>query len=144
MPISSSCPAGDIRLIGGRIDNDGGFRTAGALRLVSAQTYIAPGTGYTNLNAEEWAMFDPNENQAGYLVSSPVSITVESNGKAAGVPLAWGGKLTLRAPEIVQAGVLRAPLGAIVLDAVDSVDDDRQSGCGQADSEARQPHFGVA
>lgn len=116
--------AGDIRLIGGRIDNDGGFRTAGALSLVSAQTYVAPGTGYTNLNAEEWAMFDPNESQAGYLVSSPVSITVESNGKAAGVPLAWGGKLTLRAPEIVQAGVLRAPLGAIVLDAVDSVDDD--------------------
>ncbi|MBN9505341.1 MAG: filamentous hemagglutinin family protein [Altererythrobacter sp.] len=114
--------AGDIRLIGDRISTTGGFRTAGALRFVAAQTYIAPGTGYGNISTEDWAMFDPDENWTGYLVSSPMSIAVESNGAEAAVPLTWGGKLTLRAPEIVQAGVLRAPLGTIVLDAVNSTD----------------------
>lgn len=114
--------SGDIRLLGDRVNSDGGFSSAGAVRFHSAQTYVAPGTGWGGISAEEYAMFDPDESWAGYLVNSPVSVTVESNGADAAVPLTWGGKLTLRAPEIVQAGVLRAPLGTIVLDAVDSFD----------------------
>lgn len=116
--------SGDIRLLGDRVNSDGGFISAGAVRFLSAQTYVAPGSGGGPISTEDYAMFDPDESWTGYLVNSPVSVTVESNGADAAVPLTWGGKLTLRAPEIVQAGVLRAPLGAIVLDAVDSVDEE--------------------
>jgi filamentous hemagglutinin len=52
-----------------------------------------------------------------FTLSAGNSITVRSNGNAAPVPMSAGGKLTLSAPTIVQAGVVRAPLGSIKFDA---------------------------
>lgn len=114
--------AGDIRLVSQRDSGLGGLGSSGAIRFTSAQTYVTPGNSHISAFVEEGMQFEVGENDPGYLVSSPISVEVRSNGAAAPVPLSWGGKLTLRAPEIVQAGVLRAPLGTIALDAVDTVD----------------------
>lgn len=113
---------GDIRLVATRNGSGGGLVTGGTIRFESAQTYVAPGVnaGY-DLNID-YQQYDLDENWPGFLVSSPVSVTVQGNGGRAQVPLSWGGRVTLRAPEILQAGVLRAPLGSIVLDATDSFD----------------------
>lgn len=111
---------GDIRLIGHR-ENVAGVVSGGAIRFDSAQVYAAPGWDWIS-GVPEFVQYDPAANMPGFLVSSPVSIEVRGNGGAAPLPLAWGGKLTLRAPEIIQAGVLRAPLGTIALEAADGVD----------------------
>ena len=55
-----------------------------------------------------------------YEIATPGSITVLPGGATAPVYSA-GGSMTLRAAEIYQSGVLKAPLGEIVLDATDSL-----------------------
>src|SRR6266850_4971963 len=75
----------------------GSFSVAGDVTLNAAQVYPTLLSNYT--------------------LSSTGSITILSNGNAAPVPMSAGGTLTLSAPTIVQAGVVRAPLGAIKFDA---------------------------
>ncbi|MEQ1592642.1 MAG: filamentous hemagglutinin family protein [Thiobacillaceae bacterium] len=97
---------GDLRLIGVIAPGDasltpsGHFNTAGDLNLSAAQVYPTTLSEYT-------------------LESSKPDgrIAIHSNGAAASTPLAAGGAVTLRADYIDQAGVLRAPLGKITLDA---------------------------
>lgn len=118
---------GDIRLIGGisrgyqettGLYRFGGFSTGGAVRFDAAQVYVQIGQLDTSAGgANERAEIDP-----GYLVRSGESITIVSNGNDAAVPLTYGERLTLRAPVIEQAGILRSPGGQLRLEAVDTVD----------------------
>jgi filamentous hemagglutinin family protein len=78
-----------------------GLDTSGNLTLEAQQIYPTTNTDFTITTASSVA-----------IASSP--------GKAA-TPLSAGGILTLNAPSIVQGGVLRAPMGEITLNAVDSV-----------------------
>lgn len=54
---------------------------------------------------------------ANFTLSATDSIHIRGNGNTTLIPLAAGGSLTLQAPEITQAGVVRAPLGSIHFDA---------------------------
>lgn len=102
--------AGDIRLtVGYGTQPVGRLQTPGALILESAQTYV------TTANAPRAA------NDPGFLVSSGHSVVFTGNGAAAPAPYSYGEKLTVRAPDIVQGGVLRAPLGSISLEATNSL-----------------------
>lgn len=105
---ASFTSSGDLRLVGvpGSTKTDTVFNirnvtgtliAAGAIEFIAAQVYP------TTLGA--------------FAVNSTTSVTIRSNGGAAPMPLSAGGKLTISAPTITQAGVLRAPLGTISLDA---------------------------
>ncbi|KGM32158.1 hypothetical protein, partial [Inquilinus limosus] len=85
---------GDIRFAGIAGSNLGTLTTAGNLVLQAAQIYP-----------------DTDQN---FTVNALGKVTVQPNGKAA-MPLSIGGILTIAAPEIVQNGTIRAPLGRIVL-----------------------------
>jgi filamentous hemagglutinin len=87
-----------------------GLRTAGALELQAAQVYAGARLAGSQLYGDR-AATDP-----GFLVSSPVSITVQGNDLPAATPLSFGERLTLRAPVIQQGGVLRAPQGQLRLE----------------------------
>lgn len=97
---------GDIRLIGVIPIGDksltpvGHLGTAGDLALTAAQVYPTTLSEYTLQS-----------------VKTDGRISIQRNGASAPVPLAAGGALTLKADYIDQAGVLRAPLGKIELDA---------------------------
>ncbi|ETI64127.1 hypothetical protein C100_08995 [Sphingobium sp. C100] len=117
--------AGDIRLIAGLNSADtsgltrsGGFSTGGAIRFDAAQVYVSTGLVGTNPGS----VFERDDLDPGFLVRSGQSITIASNGNAATVPLTFGERLTLRAPVIEQAGVLRSPGGQLRLEAVDTMD----------------------
>ncbi len=98
---------GDLRLVG-VIPNDGSgslmptgqMTTAGDLTLTASQVYPTTLSSYT-------------------LESSKAGgkIAIVGSGGIPDVPLAGAGEVTIRADVIQQAGVLRAPLGRIVLDA---------------------------
>lgn len=104
---ASFSSAGDLRLVGmpgstfvdgAQVPNVTGMLTAaGDLEFVAAQIYPSILSTFT--------------------VASATSVTIRGNGGAADVPLSAGGSLKIAAPNIVQAGVVRAPLGAISLDA---------------------------
>ncbi len=116
---------GDIRLIGGRAtESAGSLQSPGTILFDAAQTYVAPGTGNMGSGALEYLQYEWEDTNPGFLVSAGESVEFRSNGGAAPVPLSWGGKLTVRAPEITQAGVLRAPLGTIALEAQDRTDEE--------------------
>jgi len=96
-----------------------GLFLPGALELRAAQVYVtsrqqllASSTTATLVRADA----DP-----GFLVRSGVSVTVTGTGAGTEVPLSFGERLTLRAPTIVQGGVLRAPQGQIRLEGSESV-----------------------
>jgi len=102
---------GDIRLESeGEISSRARISIGGALTLQAAQVYIT-----SNIGASR-STLDP-----GFLINSNQSVTILGNGAAAPVPFSYGDRLTIRAPEIVQAGVLRAPLGEIRLEGSRSV-----------------------
>ncbi|AHF93378.1 filamentous hemagglutinin [Opitutaceae bacterium TAV5] len=101
---------GDIRLTMGTSSwMAGRLQSPGALVLESAQTYV---TTASQLRAD---------NHEGFLLQSGQSVTFLGNGSAAPVPYSFGETLTVRAPDIVQAGVLRAPQGKINLEATRSL-----------------------
>jgi filamentous hemagglutinin family protein len=105
---------GDIRLSSGSAGYLPGFVAAGlispgAISLESAQVYV---TSRARSAGAERVDGDP-----GFLVLSATGISVAGNGRPAPVPLSFGERLTLRAPVIVQAGILRAPQGQIRLEA---------------------------
>lgn len=114
--------SGDIRLvsglsIGGEVplpgtSTTGGIMSGGALSFSAAQVYAMSGQG---------VQFDRSDSDPGFLVRSGAAIEIVSNGAASPVPLAFGERLTLRAPVIEQAGVLRAPQGQIRLEASESL-----------------------
>ncbi|TWT13050.1 filamentous haemagglutinin family protein [Reyranella sp. CPCC 100927] len=101
--------AGDVRLTGvtkwtydpvvnaSKPSLVGRFATAGDLDITAAQIYPTVLSNYT--------------------LASTTSIAVHANGNAHPVPLSAGGGITLAAPAIMQAGVIRAPMGAIRFDA---------------------------
>lgn len=100
---------GDIRLKGIRIDSReldfvGEFKTFSRLNLTAAQVYPTSLTEFTLAVAG-----DPDG-----------TVTFNKSGHAAPVLSALG-SLTVQGPNIVQNGVLTAPLGEIVLDATKSV-----------------------
>ncbi|WP_026872882.1 filamentous haemagglutinin family protein [Inquilinus limosus] len=92
---------GDIRFAGSTGNAPGRLDTAGDLVFRAAQLY--PATDQT------------------FTVNALGKVTVGRSGKA-GMPLSIGGQLTITAPEIVQNGTIRAPLGRIVLGLEGSVD----------------------
>ncbi len=103
--------AGDIRLTVGNAATAkvGRLHSAGALTLSAAQTYVTT------------ASVARPEGHAGFLVSSDRSVTFLGNGAPAPAPFSYGETLTVSAPVITQAGVLRAPLGGIRLNATESL-----------------------
>jgi filamentous hemagglutinin family protein len=104
---------GDIRLHGSEANDPNqpaGLFSAGALAFNAAQTYVTARAGVVRQSS------DP-----GFLVSSNRSVTFTGNGGAAPVPYSFGERLTVRAPSIVQGGVLRAPQGEIRLEASQSL-----------------------
>lgn len=106
---------GDIRLSAGTAPFSPGFVASGlispgAIILDSAQTYV---TSRTRGSTAERVEADP-----GFLVLSGTRISVKGNGRDAPVPLSFGERITLRAPEVVQGGVLRAPQGQIRLEGI--------------------------
>ncbi|MDQ8728078.1 filamentous haemagglutinin family protein [Bradyrhizobium sp. LHD-71] len=106
---ASFASTGDLRLVGlpgstwseekqGQDPNVTGTLTiAGDLELIAAQVYPTTMSAFT--------------------LKSTTSVTFRSNGLPSPMPLSAGGSLTVSAPMIVQAGTVRAPLGAIALDA---------------------------
>ncbi len=107
--------SGDIRLsdhdASGIISTTPGLFSDGALDFESAQLYVSSRLQSLLVTGLERPDADP-----GFLVRSNVSITVTGNGRPAPLPLSFGERLTLRAPAIVQGGVLRAPQGQIRLE----------------------------
>lgn len=93
--------SGDLRLIGVEVDDalQGTLSTAGDLTLSAAQVYPTTLTEFTV--------------SAGTGTQGTLSIT--QNGTAAEA-LSAGGQLTLQAPNVVQAGTVRAPFGTITID----------------------------
>lgn len=97
---------GDLRLTGVRTSQQqrdflGEFTSAGDLTLAARQIYP------TTLSDFKVSI---RNNPLG-------TLSVTQNGKAGDTPLSVAGKLTLAAPNIVQGGTLRAPIGEIRLDA---------------------------
>jgi filamentous hemagglutinin family protein len=80
----------------------------GTLTLEGAQVYV------TSSKASRSSPSD-----LGFLVTARQSVTINGNGAPAPVPYAYGERLTIRSPDITQAGVLRAPLGEIRLEGLD-------------------------
>src|SRR5262249_33483256 len=62
-----------------------------------------------------------SDTDPGFLINAGGTLTIRSNGGDAPVPFSYGERLTLRAPDILQAGGLRAPLGEIRLEGSRSV-----------------------
>ncbi|MDI4236717.1 filamentous hemagglutinin family protein [Bradyrhizobium sp. Arg237L] len=107
---ASFISVGDLRLVGvpgyTTMSADGGsvqvpnitgtLAAAGNLDFVAAQVYA------TTLSA--------------FTIKTTKSVAIYSNGSAAPVPLSAGSNLTISASSILQAGVVRAPLGAITFD----------------------------
>ncbi|EIP96893.1 filamentous hemagglutinin family N-terminal domain protein [Opitutaceae bacterium TAV1] len=102
---------GDIRLTvgSGPVYFVGRLQSPGALTFESAQTWV---TTASRVRAAT---------DNGFLIQSGRSVTFAGNGNAAPVPYSYGETLTVRAPEIVQGGVVRAPQGRINLQATDSL-----------------------
>ncbi|HTT25880.1 MAG TPA: hypothetical protein VMH90_02805, partial [Thermoplasmata archaeon] len=106
---------GDIRLSdrdeAGNASQSPGLLTPGALALTSAQVYVT---------SRQETGDDPLDRPAGdpgFLVQSAekISIVGTSNATPPPVPQSFGERLTLEAPVIDQAGVLRAPQGQLFL-----------------------------
>jgi len=57
-----------------------------------------------------------------FTITAGSSVTIAAAGGSAATPLSAGGILTINAPTITQNGVLRAPMGEITLNAVNTVD----------------------
>src|SRR5262249_12963020 len=103
--------SGDIRLNPqGQGSGNARLSAGGTLTLDAAQVYV------TSALAARPSPSDP-----GFLVNVGSSVTVRGNGTPAPVPFAFGERLTIRARDIVQDGVLRAPLGEIRLEGSQSV-----------------------
>ena len=96
-----------------------GFLVPGDLLLRSAQVYVA---SRNRDSVSAGSNLERPDADPGFLVRSYASIDVEGNGQPTTAPLSYGERLTLRAPEITQGGVLRAPQGQIRLEARDRDD----------------------
>ena len=57
-----------------------------------------------------------------FTITADSSVTIAAAGAGAATPLSAGGILTINAPTITQNGVLRAPMGEITLNALNTVD----------------------
>jgi filamentous hemagglutinin len=98
--------AGDVRAVGIRIRRDtkdflGELNLAGDLTIEASQVYPSTLTDYT-INAGG----DGDE-----------TVRIQGSGGAAAPVLSAGGSLTVNAPNIVQAGTLKAPFGTLALNA---------------------------
>jgi filamentous hemagglutinin family protein len=110
--------SGDVRLSSssaqGFTDTSPGLVSNGALSFEATQVYVTSREEGDAANGLVRAPSDP-----GYLVQSDQSISISRIPGAPttpAVPLSFGERLTLSAPQIVQGGVLRAPAGEIILD----------------------------
>jgi filamentous hemagglutinin family protein len=112
--------AGDIRLKSYSLafaQTPAGVYSGGSLRFDAAQVYV---TSREQGGSPNESLTLP-DNLPGFLVEAAERIEVRGNGAAAPVPLSFGERLTLRAPVIVQGGVVRAPQGQIRLEGSESV-----------------------
>jgi filamentous hemagglutinin len=96
---------------------EGALETSANLNLQGAQLYPTTATGFAINDLPV----------AGTLSSpaSPTSVTISSalpSGTIPATPLSAGGSLSINATDIVQSGVLRAPLGQIALNGVPILD----------------------
>lgn len=103
--------SGDVRAIGIRIRNDtkdylGELKLAGNLNIAAAQLYPATLTDY----------------QFTVGGSGNETITILSSGGARGQVYSAGGNLTIAAPNIIQKGVIKAPFGALTLNAAQTLE----------------------
>lgn len=94
----------------------GSLTTAGDLSLQAAQVYPTTQSRFTLSVAERAA------NTSASTVVEGGTLTVSGNGRQGGTVYSAGGKLTLEADTIRQAGVVKAPLGEIRLNATTSLD----------------------
>jgi filamentous hemagglutinin len=94
----------DIRTRGTQAGVTGSLETTGDITLKSRQLYPATNSAFKVESTGEGR-----------------TIKVESNGVTPKLPLSAGGALTLKADNIVQGGTVRAPFGAITLDAKDTL-----------------------
>ncbi|MGJ0483532.1 MAG: filamentous hemagglutinin family protein [Methylomicrobium sp.] len=97
---------GDVRAVGIRMRRDtkdflGELKLAGDLTIEASQVYPSTLTGYT-INVKG------NGNE---------TLRIQSSGGSGGPVFASGGSLTVKAPNIVQSGVLKAPFGTLALNA---------------------------
>ena len=105
--------SGDIRLqSAGQSNGKARLQAGGTLTLDAAQVYVTTATSSR-------APYDGRD--PGFLIQAGRSVTVVGNGAPAPVPYSYGERLTIRAPDITQGGVLRAPLGEIHLEGSQSV-----------------------
>ncbi len=86
---------------GGDIRGNGIVSVAGEITLTAAQIYP------TTLSSFSVFAYDHANGQG--------KVAIESSGKPSGVPLSAGGSINIQASNILQNGVLRAPLGSITL-----------------------------
>ena len=110
---------GDVRFIGREVNvaaegqtdtifQSGALRTAGSLEFRASQLYPATRTRF-DVQAGAGA-------PAAAAANTPRSyLLVQGNGTAAGEVYSVAGQLTLQAPQIVQAGTVRAPQGTLAL-----------------------------
>lgn len=116
--------AGDIRLNAGTFSQrrasspPPGLFSGGEIIFDAAQVYMT--SRVQDTNASNNNMHRPPE-FPGFLVEAAERIEIRGNGAPAPVPMSFGERLTLRAPEIVQGGVLRVPQGEIRFEASESV-----------------------
>ncbi len=106
-----------------KLNSDGDVRLTGVIPL--GETTLTP-TGHLNTASDltlTAAQVYPTTLSEYTLESTKPDgrITLQSNGAYAPVPLAAGGTLTFKADYIDQAGVLRAPLGLIALNAANTL-----------------------
>lgn len=94
----------DIRTRGLTVDNTGYLRTPGELSLKARQIYPVTNSAYT-LEA----------------MGADSKISIGSSGEAPKAVYSAGGKLTLKAKDIDQGGVIRAPIGEINLNAEENL-----------------------
>ncbi|PZN29411.1 MAG: filamentous hemagglutinin, partial [Proteobacteria bacterium] len=108
---------GDIRLAPLGAANVGLY-SGGGLVFDAAQVYTASQRTQspTSNNHGDGAASYP-----GFVIESAQSVEFIGNGAPAPTPLSFGERLTVRAPVIVQGGVLRAPQGQVRLEATESV-----------------------
>jgi filamentous hemagglutinin family protein len=93
--------------------------------LLNGQARLAVGGDLTLDAAQVYATralsFRTSATDPGFLINAGKSVTVRSNGAPTPVPYSYGERLTFRAPTILQAGVVRAPMGEIRLEATESL-----------------------
>ena len=115
--------AGDIRLSDATSGAAGqvGIFAAGDLVFNAAQLYVTSRQQPLATATSARVSLQRADDDPGFLIQTPGTITIGGGDSTAPVPLSFGERLTLRAANIEQGGVVRAPLGQLRFEASKSV-----------------------